>query len=353
MSQILPSTIKAIGLTDPKGDLQLIKVPLKPVGPQELLVRVEAVSINPVDYKWLKHMRTQNISEGNPAIFGYDASGVVVQTGSDCKLFKVGDQVIYSGDFTKLGSNSNYQIVDERLVGKKPQKLTHSEAAAIPLVALTAYEALVEELDILESNKIQNQSKKILIVGGAGGVGSIAIQIAKKILGLTVIATASRVETINFCKKMGADYVINHQNPLAQELKKINIESLDYIFNTVDMTQEYFNQFTPLIKPFGHIVGIVGFEQPLNIQGLFLKRARLSVECIFTRAVFQVEPERQNQILNKISDLYDRNIFISTAEIEKPFNLENLLEAHAYSESGKTIGKVVLGKVQDFFESTN
>ncbi|EDK31688.1 zinc-binding alcohol dehydrogenase family protein (macronuclear) [Tetrahymena thermophila SB210] len=353
MSQILPQTIKAIGLTDPKGDLQLIQIPIKTLGPQDILIRVEAISINPLDYKWAQHMRTQNISESSPAIFGYDASGVVVQTGSDCRLFKVGDQVIYSGDFTKLGSNSNYQIVDERLAGKKPQKLTHPEAAAIPLVALTAYEALVEELGILEINKIQNQSKKILIVGGAGGVGSIAIQIAKKILGLTVITTASRVETINFCKKMGADYVINHQNALAEELKKINIESLDYIFNTVDMTQQYFNQFTPLIKPFGHIVGIVGFEQPLNIQGLFLKRARLSVECIFTRAIFQVEPERQNQILNKIGDLYDSGIFISTVQIEKPFNLENLLEAHAFSESGKTIGKVVLSNVQDFFERAN
>ncbi|KAL4456206.1 hypothetical protein ABPG74_014167 [Tetrahymena malaccensis] len=349
MAQVNPTTIKAIGLKDPKGDLQLIQVPLKQLGPKDLLVRIEAVSINPVDYKKLQSVRVQTISQDNPVVLGFDASGVVVKTSSDCKLFNIGDQVIYSGEYSKQGTNANFQIVDERIVGKKPKKLSHAEAAAIPLVSLTAYEGIVEEMRISPTEKHKNQDKYILIVGGAGGVGSTAIQIAKKILGLKVIATASRLESVDFCKKMGADFVINHQIPLAEELKKINISSLDYIFNCVEMKPSYFEQFASIIKPFGRIVGIVGFDEPLNLQALFLKRAKISIECMFTRSMYGELPEKQNQILNKISELYDYGIFIPTVQTKKLFSLQNLIDAHNQSKSGKTIGKISLYDVQNFF----
>ncbi|KAL4504440.1 hypothetical protein ABPG72_009886 [Tetrahymena utriculariae] len=350
MAQVIPSSVYAVGLTNPQSEQQLIHTPIKPLGPKDLLVRVEAVSINPIDYKVLQGAKSKNFSEDNPVIVGFDASGVVVKVGTGCQLFKVGDQVFYAGSWLRSGSNQNYQIVDERIVGKKPKKLSHSEAAAIPLVALTAYEGLVEEMRIPYSGKQQKLNKTILIVGGAGGVGSITIQIAKKVLGLTVIATASREESKLFCIKMGADYVINHNQPLAEQLQKINIDGLDYVYNCVEMGKSYFDQFAQLVKPFGHIVGIIGFDEPLDLKPLFFKRAKITAELMFTRSMFNQEPEKQNIILNQISELYDKNILASTIQIQKKFSIENLKQMLELSESGKSLGKTVLFDVQGFFD---
>ncbi|KAL4456205.1 hypothetical protein ABPG74_014166 [Tetrahymena malaccensis] len=353
MTQVIPSYASAVGLISPQGELQLIHTPIKPLGPKDLLVRVEAVSINPVDYKVLQGENNKKFSEDNPTIVGFDASGVVVKVGTGCQLFKVGDQVFYAGSYLRSGSNQNYQIVDERIVGKKPKNLSHTEAAAIPLVALTAYEGLVEEMRIPYSGIQQKLNKTILIVGGAGGVGSMTIQIAKKVLGLTVIATASREESKQFCIKMGADYVINHNQPLAEQLKKINIDELDYIYNSVEMRKSYFDQFASLIKPFGHILGIVGFDEPLDLKPLFFKRAKISTELMFTRSMFDQEPEKQNQILNLISELYDKQILFSAIQIQKKFSIENLKQLLKLSESGKSLGKAVLSDVQSFFNAKN
>ncbi|KAL4431815.1 hypothetical protein ABPG74_015255 [Tetrahymena malaccensis] len=350
MAQVTPYKVKAVGLVSPQGDLKLIvQATLKPLGAKDLLIKVEAVSVNPADHMILQRARSNALSEENPTIVGFDASGVVVKVGADCKLFKVGDQVFYAGSNLRSGSHQNYQIVDERIVGKKPKKLSHTEAAAIPLVALTAYEGLVEEMRITDTGKQQKINKNILIVGGAGGVGSMTIQIAKKVLGLTVIATASREESKRFCIEMGADYVINHNQALADELKKINIDGLDYIYNCVVMGQNYFNQFTSLIKPFGHILGIVGFDELLDLKPLFYKRAKITAEFMFTRSMFNLEPEKQNQILNRISDLYEKGILISTLQTSKQFTIENLKYMLKQSESGKSIGKMVLYDVQEFF----
>ncbi|KAL4504439.1 hypothetical protein ABPG72_009885 [Tetrahymena utriculariae] len=307
MAQVTPTSIKPIGLKDPKGVLSLIQVLLKQLGPKDLLVRIEAVSVNPVDYKKLQSVRAQTISQDNPVVLGFDASGVVAKIGSDCKLFNVGDLVVYLGEYSKHGTNANYQIVDEILVGKKPKKLSHAKAAAIPLVSLTAYEGIVEEMRISPTEKQNNQNKT-------------------KCDRYSIY----RLESVDFCKKMGADFVINHQIPLVEDLKKINITSLDYIFNCVEMKPSYFEQFTSLIKPFGHIVG---FDEPLNLQGLFIKRAKLSIECIFTHSMFGEQPEKQNQILNKISELYDKGIFISAVQTQKQFSLKNLVDAHNLSKS--------------------
>ncbi|KAL4468867.1 hypothetical protein ABPG72_008794 [Tetrahymena utriculariae] len=221
MAQVTPPQMRAVGLISPQGDLQLIQqAPLKSLGPKDLLVKVEAVSINPADHVILQRARNNVFSQENPTIVGFDASGVVIKVGVDCKLFKVGDQVFYAGSNLRSGSHYNYQIVDERIVGKKPKKHSHIEAAGIPFVALTAYEGLVEEMRIPNTGKFQRIDKTILIVGGSGGVGRMVIQIAKKLLGLTVIATASREESKRFCIEMGADYVINHSQALAEELKK-------------------------------------------------------------------------------------------------------------------------------------
>ncbi|EAR84008.1 zinc-binding alcohol dehydrogenase family protein (macronuclear) [Tetrahymena thermophila SB210] len=300
MAQVTPSQVKAVGLVSPQCELQLIQqAPLKSLGAKDLLVKIEAVSINPADHMILKRARSNAFTEENPTIVGFDASGVVVKVGTDCQLFKVGDQVFYAGSNLRSGSHQNYQIVDERIVGKKPKNFSHTEAAAIPLVALTAYEGLVEEMKIEDTKKAQRNDKTILIVGCAGGVGSITIQIAKKVLGLKVIATASREESKQFCLKMGADFVINHSYPLVEELKKINIDGLDYIYNCVDMGQNYFNQFTSLIKPFGHILGIVGFDEQLDLKPLFFKRAKITAEFMFTR--FYVQYRTRKTELNSKS----------------------------------------------------
>lgn len=343
--------IKAIGVTQP-GEAKLLKqvyYDRKNLGPRDLLVKVYAVSINPVDYKKRKFafLEPQPLGEQNPMVNGYDASAEVIAVGSQVQFFKVGDLVYYSGDVSRKGANGSEHIIDERITGFMPKNLSHAEAASIPLVFGTAWEGLVDLLRIPEDPK-KNEGKKILIIAGAGGVGSAAIQLAKRILGLYIVATASREDTIEFCKKMGANVVINHRNPLAEELEKHNIKEFDYILNCYDMTPEYFKQIAQLIKPFGEVCGIAGFENSLELNLLFVKAARISMVFMGGRPVYKVDMERQHQYFKQFTQWFEEKILTPTMTICEDFTVENLIKAHEKLESGTMIGKYVLNNVDKF-----
>lgn len=336
--------MKAVGLTrylpiDHLESLMDIELPVPKASGQDLLVRVNAIAVNPVDTKVRK---PKDKVESAPKILGWDAAGEVVEVGSDCTLFKTGDKVFYAGDITRAGSNAEYQLVDERIVGHLPQSLNYEQAAALPLTAITAWEALFDRLGVaLEF--LKNKSKILLIIGGAGGVGSITIQLASKLAGLTVVATASRPETVQWVKKLGAHHAIDHKLDLATQMQAINIGQPDYILCCND-TDAYFPVMAELIKPQGRICSIVETSMPVDLNLLKNKSATFVWEMMFTRSMFQTaDMIAQHQILNRISKLVDEDMLTSTInKTLSPINADNLRKAHAQLETGSTIGKIVL-----------
>ena len=345
-------TISAIGLTKAGGAdvLEPVKIQQPTLGEHDILVHVKAAGLNPVDFKVRSYPVTPltpvEVSKENPRIPGYDASGIVLEVGSAVKKFKVGDEVFYAGNVQKPGTYAPLHVVDSRIVGHKPASLSYAEAAGMPLVCLTAWEALIDRLHIPE-NKHQNQGKTILIISGAGGVGSVAIQIAKQVLGLKVIATASRPETVDFVKKLHADYVINHRNPLAQELEKIGIKEVDYVFHCYELTNDYVNQISQVIKVGGGVASITALEN-INLGPFYAKSVLFVLELMFTRPIFGVELERQGEILDTVSKLLDDKVLVHTVTEVKPFTVENVREAHIKLEEGLCIGKTVFDKVDEF-----
>lgn len=315
--------------------------PGKPAG-HDLLVRIKAISVNPVD---TKIRSPKNKVETDPKILGWDASGIVEDIGDDVTLFKKGDEVYYAGSIIRPGSNSEYQLVDERIVGKKPGSLSFEEAAALPLTTITAWEAMFEQMGISANDKNENEGKSILIIGAAGGVGSIAIQLAKKLAGLTVIATASRNETETWCRELGADYIINHHHNFGDELKKTGREEVDYIF-CLHSTASHFANTAELLKPFGKFCTIVSIEQGevLDMNLLKNKSASFAWEFMFTKSTYQTPDMRsQHELLTRVADLIDQGELRTTMkENYGMMNAENLRKAHAQLESGTTIGKIVL-----------
>jgi NADPH2:quinone reductase len=311
----------------------------KPIpGPNDLLVKISAVSVNPVDFKIRQNSAKDTVLE-TPKIIGWDAVGIVENVGENVRLFEIGDPVYYAGDITKQGSNAEYQIIDERIVGKKPQTLSIEEAAVIPLTALTAWEILFDRIRI---NPEKDKGKTVLIIGGAGGVGSIAIQLAKKIAGLTVIATASRPETIDWCKKQGADFVVDHKDLIAS-VREAGFQNVDFILDFVD-TNFYWDTMVELIKPQGHIASITGSSDPIALNKLKNKSASFSWELMYTRSIFETEDMiEQHTILNRIADLLDEGILKTTLnETLNGLTAENFKKAHELLESGKTIGKIAV-----------
>jgi len=304
----------------------------------DLLVKIAAISVNPVDFKIRKSAAKDTVLE-TPKVIGWDAVGTVKEIGDKTTRFKVGDEVYYAGDLTRSGSNSEYQLIDERIVGKKPKSLTNAEAAAIPLTGLTAWESLFDRIKV---NPIKDKGKSVLILAGAGGVGSIGIQIAKQVAGLTVIATASRPESEEWCKQYGADHVVNHRD-LKNELEKIGHSQVDYILDFVDL-EGYWDIAAEIIKPQGHIVSITGSSKPLNLDLLKVKSVSFSWELMYTRSMFTTEDiDTQHQILNEIADLLDNGTLKTTLTTTlEGFTVENLKKAHEMQESGKTIGKTVI-----------
>ncbi len=305
---------------------------------KDLLVRIKAIAVNPVDYK-IRQNSAKDIVLEQPKIIGWDAAGIVEAVGQDVSLFKVGDEVYYAGDITRPGSNAEFQLIDERIVGRKPSTLSFEEAAAIPLTVITAWEMLFDRMRLI---KDRDQNKTILMLAGAGGVGSIAIQLAKKLLGLKVIATASRKESIEWCKKMGADIVVDHRDLLAA-VRNTGHQHIDFIADFVD-NNGYWDTMVELIKPQGHISSITGNANPVALTKLKTKSASFSWEYMFTRSFFKTDDmTEQHHILNSVANLFDQQILQSTlTTVLDGLTAENLKAAHQQLESGKTIGKLVI-----------
>ena len=303
----------------------------------DILVNVEAIAMNPVDYK-------VRPAEGDPPkVLGFDAAGTVVEVGDKVTLFQKGDQVYYAGDVTRAGTNAEFQLVDERIVSKRPSSLDASTSAALPLTSLTAWESLFDRLGINPNTPSENSSKSLLIIGGAGGVGSIAIQLAK-LAGLAVIATASREESAEWCRKLGADHIINHHENMPTQLEELELNTVDYIanFNEVD---QVWQAMADMIAPQGSIVLITGHQEQLDLAGTFkMKSARICWEFMFTRSMYQTDDMIvQHQILKKVAELIDSGKLIATANDSlSPINAANILEGHRRLESGSTIGKLTL-----------
>ncbi|MGN7989397.1 zinc-binding alcohol dehydrogenase family protein [Pedobacter sp. 22226] len=305
---------------------------------RDILVKINAISVNPVDYKIRQNSAKDTVLD-TPKVIGWDAAGTVEAIGEGVTFFKPGDEVYYAGDLTRSGSNAEYQLIDERIVGVKPKTLNNAEAAAMPLTALTAWESLYDRIRISEQ---KDKGKSILIIGGAGGVGSIAIQLAKKISGLKVITTASRPETKEWCKAMGADVVVDHKN-LVEEVHAAGFKEVDFILDFVDLNS-YWDALVELIKPQGHIVSITGSATPIALNKLKNKSVTFSWELMYTRSMYQTDDmEQQHHILNELAELFDNGTLKTTLnQTLKGFTVENLKEAHQLLESGKTIGKVVI-----------
>ena len=304
----------------------------------ELLIKISAIAVNPVDYK-IRQNSAKDTTLELPKIIGWDACGVVEAVGENVTLFKVGDEVFYAGDLNKPGCNAEFQLVDERIVGRKPKNLSNEAAAAMPLTSLTAWEILFDRIRISAE---KDKGKTVLIIAGAGGVGSVAIQLAKKIAGLNVVATASRPQSIAWCRQMGADVVVNHQN-LIEEVRNAGFEYVDFILDFVD-TNAYWDAMAELIKPQGHIASITGSATPIALNKLKTKSASFSWEFMYTRSIFQTEDMiQQHYILNKMANLLDEGIIKHTlTQTLNGLSAETLKLAHEQLESGTTIGKLAI-----------
>ncbi len=317
--------------------LQDLDLPLPTPLAHDLLVRVEAISVNPVDHK----VRDTPAANDDPRVLGWDVAGVVSAVGEAVTLFKVGDPVFYAGSVVRPGANSQYHAVDERIVGRKPASLDFTQAAALPLTSITAWEALFERLAI--SRARAHQGRSILIIGGAGGVGSVAIQLAKKLAGLTVIATASRPESAAWCQRLGADHVVDHDGDIAAQLAAIGVPGVDYILCLND-TDRHFPAMAAVIAAQGKICSIVRNEAPLALEELFSKSATFVYELMFTRSMFgTADMQEQHVLLNEVARLIDDGTLVTTfGESFGTINAANLARAHAALEGRRTIGKIVL-----------
>jgi zinc-binding alcohol dehydrogenase family protein len=278
--------------------------------------------------------------DGEPAkILGYDATGVVAATGPDVSLFKPGDEVWYAGSIIRPGTNSEYHLVDERIVGAKPKSLDFAAAAALPLTSITAWEMLFDRFAVGRGG---GEGKSLLIVGGGGGVGSIAIQLARTLTKLTVIATASRPETQSWCKELGAHHVIDHSKPMAEQLKSAGRRYVDYIFG-VTHTDQHFDAIADAIAPQGKF-GLIDDPKPFEFSKLKGKSASLHWESMFVRSSFQTpDMVEQHNLLSEVARMVDAGSIRTTVQENLgPINAANLRRAHAMIESGRTRGKIVL-----------
>jgi len=322
---------------DAESSLVDIDLPKPEPKGSDILVEVKAVSVNPVDTKIRKSAKPE---AGEWKVLGWDAAGVVVAAGPDATLFKPGDEVFYAGAIDRQGTNAQFHLVDERIVGKKPKSLDFAAAAALPLTSITAYEALFDRLDVRKP--VPGAANAIVIVGGAGGVGSIAIQIVRALTDLTVIATASRPETQEWVKALGAHHVIDHRRPLAAQVDALGIGQPAFVFSTTN-TDDHYAEIVALIAPQGRFALI---DDPKQLDAMPLKTKSISLhwELMFTRSLFgTADIEKQHDLLNEISKLVDSGKIKTTLNEDfGPINAANLKRAHALIESGKAKGKIVL-----------
>lgn len=327
---------KSLPITD-ESSLLDVELPRPAPGPRDLLVAVKAVSVNPVD---TKVRRRAAPPEGEVKVLGWDAAGVVEAVRSDVSLFRPGDEVFYAGSIARPGTNAEYHLVDERIVGRKPRSLTFAQAAALPLTSITAWELLFDRLGVAAGKSADNRS--LLVIGGAGGVGSVLIQLARRLTGLTVIATASRPETREWCLGLGAHQVIDHATPLDRELKAIGLGQVELVAG-LTQTDKHFPAIVEAIAPQGKFALI---DDPASLDISAFKRKSVSIhwEFMFTRPVFETpDMIAQHRLLNDVADLVDDGVIKTTLgeEIGK-IDAANLRRAHATIESGKAKGKLVL-----------
>ena len=332
---------KSLPVNDPES-LTDVELPQPVASGHDLLVKVKAIAVNPVDYKIRQKVSP---AAGEYKVIGWDAVGEVVATGEQAAQFKPGDMVFYAGDLNRQGSNAEYQLVDERLVGSKPNSLSDAEAAALPLTAITAWEMLFEHLSIKQQSPHANEKSDevILVIGAAGGVGSILIQIAKAITGATIIATASRESSQAWVKKLGADHVIDHTQPLQPQIEDLAIGQVTHVAS-LNSTESYFESYTELLVPFGKIAMIDDPASPLDVMKLKPKSLSLHIEFMFARSMFNAtDMDEQGKLLNRVSDLVDQGYIQTTVGKNLgTINAENLRAAHEELESGKAVGKIVL-----------
>ncbi|PCJ31359.1 MAG: NADPH:quinone reductase [Gammaproteobacteria bacterium] len=329
--------MKAFGFNDSDSPAQLIEQDTPTAHGHDLLIEIDAIAVNPVDTKIKAGIKAPLASA---KIVGWDAVGIITQIGDEVELFKVGDKVFYAGDVTRPGCYASHQLVDERIVGHAPKNLSTEHAAAMPLTSITAWEALFSRLKI---NSETDANKRILIIGGAGGVGSIAIQLAKKVANLTVITTASRSESEQWCLELGADHVINHHSDMALQYRSLGIADPDYIL-CLNNTDQHYPAMAELIAPQGMICTIVGSQNKLDLDLLKNKSAGLVWEFMFTRPLFKTDDLiAQHHILNTLAQLLDDKVIISTLKsVIGPISSENISRAHQQLQSGTTLGKLVL-----------
>ena len=335
--------MKAVGLykylpieeSDALLDVEIDKP--SPTG-RQLLVSVKAIAVNPVDTK----MRApQDKVEETPRILGWDAAGVVEAVGDEVSLFKVGDEVFYAGSFTQPGCNSEFHLVDERIVGNKPKTLDFAQAAALPLTSITAWESMFDRLEIAQDDS--DAGKNVLIIGGAGGVGSMATQFAKQLTNLEITVTASRPESKQWCKDLGVDHIINHYLDIPEQVHDKGIDGFDYILCFND-TDEHWISIATVIKPQGKICSIVETAGDVDLGALKSKSATFSWEFMFTRSMYETDDMiEQHNILNRVAELVDTGKIKTTSnKVLKPINARNLKAAHAEIEGRHVIGKIVL-----------
>lgn len=327
------STMRAIYVVG--GELVDAEVPVPDVRGRDVLVQVQAVGINPVDVKvrvGLRHSVEQRI-------LGWDAAGVIERVGPDVTMFCRGDEVFFAGSISRSGCNSELCLVDERIIAHKPRSITVEQAAAIPLTALTAYEALFEQLTLLEATPEQT----LLVIGGGGGVASLAIQLAKQLSSVRVVATASRPQSKAWVKALGADQIVDHALPLAAQLRAIDTTFVDFVLCAGD-TKQYFPAVVDLLRPRGAAVFIVEPDQPLDMHEAFRKSLRICWELMFTRSMFQsADMIDQHRILSLVANLVDAGKLRSPiTSTHSPISATTLALAHRQLQTGRTIGKVVL-----------
>lgn len=333
--------MKAFGYYHADADPVLINQELASPQGRDLLVAIEAIAVNPVDIKVKSGIKD---TLEKPKVVGWDATGTVIAAGPDCELIKVGDKVFYAGDVTRDGCYASHQLVDERIAGFAPRNLSAAEAAAMPLTSITAWEAMFSRMRIHPN---LDKGKTLLIIGAAGGVGSIAIQLAKEIAEMTVVATASREESADWCRDLGADHVINH-HVLEQEYAKLNIAAPDYILCLND-TDSYYDAVTDLIAPQGMICFVVTSQKQHDIEKLKTKSAGIVWEFMFTRPMYQTsDMTAQQQILNRIAEMLDaKKLKTTLRQTLGPITAENISLAHEQLLSGKTLGKIALTAIED------
>ena len=327
---------KSLPVADAESLIDFETVTPQPAG-RDIRVAVKAISVNPVDYKVRKRAAPP---EGETKILGYDAAGVVDAVGPEVTLFKAGDEVYYAGSIQRQGTNSEFHLVDERIVGRKPKTLSFAEAAALPLTSITAWELLFDRLGAVPGRSVDPRT--LLIIGGAGGVGSILTQLARRLTGLTVVATASRPETQKWCLDLGAHAVIDHAKPMKEQIDKLKLPPVALIASLTN-TGDHYKALADIIAPQGKY-GLIDDPQEFNVAVFKSKSVSVHWESMFTRSSFQT-PDMigQHALLNDVADLIDKGVLRTT--LDQAFgtiNAANLKRAHALLESGKSRGKIVL-----------